>query len=150
MIAETEEVSASQVMEEPDAFVEVPEPDHEAAPGAASGRASGEVVGADRHDAGEQMREVLHHPDFQAVEAAWRAVWMLVQKLDPDQELKILLFDATLEELLADAARLRKCLDSADGWGAIVGNFNFGQEPGDAARLQLFGKIAAYRWARRF
>ena len=143
MIAETEEVSASQVMEEPDAFVkflnQIMKPHLEPRPDARVVKWSARIDAI----AGEQMREVLHHPDFQAIEAAWRAVWMLVQRLDPDQELKILLFDATLEELLADAASIRKCLDSADGWGAIVGNYNFGQEPGDAARLQLFGKIAA-------
>jgi type VI secretion system protein ImpC len=143
MIAETEEVSASQVMEEPDAFVkflnQIMKPHLEPRPDARVMKWSARIDAI----AGEQMREVLHHPDFQAIEAAWRAVWMLVQRLGPDQELKILLFDATLEELLADAGSIRKCLDSADGWGAIVGNYNFGQEPADAARLQLFGKIAA-------
>jgi type VI secretion system protein ImpC len=143
MIEETEETSASQVMEEPDAFVaflnKIMKPHLEARPDARVVKWSAKIDAI----AGEQMRELLHHPDFQALEAAWRAVWMLVQKLDPDQELKILIFDTTLDELLADAGSVRKCLDTKDGWGAIVGNFNFGQEPADAARLQFFGKLAS-------
>ena len=79
MIAETEEVSASQVMEEPDAFVrflnEIMKPHLEPRPDARVVKWSARIDTI----AGEQMREVLHHPDFQAIEAAWRAVWMLVQ-----------------------------------------------------------------------
>src|ERR1700686_3828329 len=49
--------------------------------------------------ASEQMRSILHHPDFQALEAAWRAVWMLVQGLGAEEGLQIHILDATLPEL---------------------------------------------------
>jgi type VI secretion system protein ImpC len=89
-----------------------------------------------------QMREVLHHPDFQSLEAAWRAVWMLVQRLEADTGLRIYILDATLDELVADPAALDKLAASAGPWGAIVGNFTFGQEPADTARLAVLGSLA--------
>jgi type VI secretion system protein ImpC len=93
---------------------------------------------------GEQMRAILRHPQFQAIEAAWRAVWMLIQQLQPDSELKIFLFDATLEELTADPGLLAKCLAAPhDPWALIAGNFVFGQDAESAARLRKLGRIAA-------
>src|SRR5208283_1342907 len=95
---------------------------------------------------GEQMRAVLHHPHFQSLEAAWRAVAMLVDRLQPDTELKIYVFDATLDELMADAAALEQSLVGhalACPWSLIVGNFVFGQTAGDAARLRWLGRLAA-------
>ena len=94
--------------------------------------------------ASEQMRAALHHPDFQAVEAAWRGVQMLVQRLDPDRDLRIYLLDATLRELLKDPHGFTGCLAaSREPWAAIVGNFAFGQSAQDAARLRTLGRIAA-------
>lgn len=94
--------------------------------------------------AAELMRAVLHHPHFQALEAAWRAVWMLVQRLQPDQELKIFLFDATLEELTADPGWMEAHLVNPRApWAVIAGNFTFGQTAEDAARLQSLGRFAA-------
>ncbi|HEV3334377.1 MAG TPA: type VI secretion system contractile sheath large subunit [Bryobacteraceae bacterium] len=94
--------------------------------------------------AAQLMRAILHDPHFQALEASWRAVWMLIQRLQPDTELKIFLFDATLEELTADPAWMEKHLVNPRApWAAIVGNFSFGQTAEDAARLKTMGKFAA-------
>src|SRR5438309_946384 len=49
-----------------------------------------------------QMRAVLHHPDFQALEAAWRSVFFLVRRLDTDENLKLFLIDVTKQDLAAD------------------------------------------------
>jgi len=90
---------------------------------------------------GEQMRAVLHHPAFQALEAAWRAAWMLVQGLG--DEVKVYLLDATLEDLLADTATLEKLLTGPrDPWALLVGNYPFGESEEDAARLQTLGRLA--------
>src|SRR5690606_10330397 len=48
------------------------------------------------------MRGVLHHPDFQAVEALWRSVEMLLRRLEIDVNLQVVLYDITAEELAAD------------------------------------------------
>ena len=105
-----------------------------------------QLAWAERVDeaAGEQMRVILHHPQFQAIEAAWRAVWMLIQQLQPDSELKIFLLDATLEELTADPGSFGKLLAAPhDPWALIAGNFVFAQGAEDAARLRKLGRIAA-------
>src|SRR5438093_12822521 len=49
-----------------------------------------------------QMRAVLHHPDFQALEAAWRGLYFLVRRLETDVTLKLYLLDVTKAELAQD------------------------------------------------
>ena len=94
--------------------------------------------------AADLMRSVLHNPHFQALEAAWRAVWMLIQRLQPDSELKIFLFDATLEELTAEPGWMEKHLVNPNApWAVIAGNFAFGQTAEDAVHLQRLGRFAA-------
>jgi type VI secretion system ImpB/VipA family protein len=51
---------------------------------------------------GAQMRAVLHHPIFQELESAWRALYYLVRRLDTDEGLKLVLVDVTRAELVAD------------------------------------------------
>ena len=51
---------------------------------------------------GSQMRALLHVPAFQALEAAWRAVFLLVRRLDTDSQLKLYLIDVSKPELAAD------------------------------------------------
>src|SRR5690606_37504720 len=52
----------------------------------------------------EQMRRTLHDPAFQALEAAWRSVFLLLDRLETGADLKIELIDLSKEELLADVA----------------------------------------------
>jgi type VI secretion system protein ImpC len=98
--------------------------------------------------AGELMRAVLHHPEFQSIEAAWRGVQMLVQRLDPDSELRLYLLDATRKELLDDPRQFAEWLGtSREPWALIAGNFAFGQSAEDAADLRILGRIAAHAGA---
>lgn len=91
----------------------------------------------------EKMRAILHHPDFQALEAAWRAIWMLVRGLDLDGDLKLYLYDVTLEEIAADPSGLQGLITaSKQSWALIMGNFAFGQTRTDAKMLSLFGLLA--------
>jgi type VI secretion system protein ImpC len=92
--------------------------------------------------AGELMQAVLHHQDFQAVEAAWRGVQMLVQRLNPDNELRLYLLDATLQEMLDNPRQFAECLKSREPWTLLAGNFAFGQSALDAAHLRTLGRIA--------
>lgn len=94
--------------------------------------------------ASEQMRALLHHEDFQTLEALWRAAQMLVQRLNPDSELRIYLLDATLPELLDQPQQFAECLAaSREPWALIAANFAFGNTAQDAARLRTLGRIAA-------
>ena len=88
--------------------------------------------------AGGQMRNILHHPEFQALEGGWRALWMLVHGLADDA--RIYLLDATLEELVADPAALDRILGGArDPWALLVGNFAFAESQEGALFLQALG-----------
>ena len=100
------------------------------------------------------MRTILHHPDFQAVEAAWRAVHFLVSRLETDAELKLYLIDISKAELAADlgaAEDLRstgiyrllveQTVETPGGepWAVLAGNYTFDKTREDA---ELSGRMA--------
>jgi type VI secretion system protein ImpC len=58
------------------------------------------------------MRRVLHHPDFQAAEALWRGLDLLVRRLETGARLQIVLYDVSAEELAADLAAADSLEDS--------------------------------------
>jgi len=103
------------------------------------------------------MRAVLHNPDFQALEAIWRATFLLVRQLDTSSQLKLSLIDISKEELAADLGSGADLRDSgayrllveksvetpgAEPWAIIVGNYSFGAEKEDAALLSQLARIA--------
>ncbi len=104
------------------------------------------------------MREVLHHPDFQATEALWRSVDLLVRRLELDEKLQVVLYDVTAEELAADLASgdtledtgLYRMLveapaqDAHQGpFSAVLGQYVFDETPPHAELLGRLAKIAA-------
>jgi type VI secretion system protein ImpC len=144
MMERADEEPASRVVEAPDALAEFIKKAIE--PHLAARQNPRQEEWAARVDAaaGEQMNAILHHPHFQSLEAAWRSLAMLVDRLQPDTDLKIYVFDATLEELMADALALERCLGGSSApWALIVGNFVFGQTAGDADKLRWLGRLAA-------
>jgi len=107
----------------------------------------------------EQMRAVLHHPDCQALEAAWRGLFLLTRRLETGTDLKIYLVDWTQEELAADLencsdlreCRLAKALAdpggdwaSEPGWGVFAGLYRFGATVEDAVSLARLAVVAGY------
>jgi type VI secretion system ImpB/VipA family protein len=48
------------------------------------------------------MRTILHHPDFQAVEATWRSLELLARRVETGAGLEIVLYDVSAEEWAAD------------------------------------------------
>ncbi|KQQ60256.1 type VI secretion protein [Pseudomonas sp. Leaf127] len=50
----------------------------------------------------QQMDEVLHHPDFQALESAWRGLKLLVERTDFRENIKIELLNVSRDDLLDD------------------------------------------------
>lgn len=100
------------------------------------------------------MRSVIHHPDFQTFEALWRSVDLLVRRLETDEQLQILLYDVTAEEIAADLSKgdslensglykllvEQPALDAAQGpLAVVIGNYLFEQAPPHA---ELLGRIA--------
>lgn len=104
------------------------------------------------------MRNLLHHPDFQAMESLWRSVELLVRRLDLDQELQVVLYDVTAEELAADVCSSEKLedtglfrllveqpsMDAQQGeLSVLVGSYVFDQSPPHADILGRIAKIAS-------
>ncbi len=108
--------------------------------------------------AAEMMRIMLQHPDFQALEAAWRGLDFLVSRLETDAQLKLYVLDLSKSELtddLNDANDLRstglykllveQTIGTAGGepWAVIGGNYTFDQTRQDAELLGRIARIAA-------
>jgi type VI secretion system protein ImpC len=106
---------------------------------------------------GGLMRAVLHNRDFQALEAIWRATFLLVRQLETGSQLKLYVIDISKDELAADlrsAADLRDTgmyrllveqsvqTPGAEPWAIIVGNYAFGSESDDVAVLSRMAQIA--------
>lgn len=100
--------------------------------------------------AGAALREILHHPRFQALEAAWRALKLLTDRLETGTNLKVYVLDVTREELAADLAvepgrsRLEKLLTEpeAEPWSLVAGLYRFGPTAEDAADLLSIARMA--------
>jgi type VI secretion system protein ImpC len=92
--------------------------------------------------AGELLRGILRHPRMQAIEAAWRAVFMLVRGVETGEDLKVYLLDLTLPELISEMDSLKKTLGAKGPWGVIAGNYTLGQSALDAKVLERLSGFA--------
>ena len=105
----------------------------------------------------ELMRLILHHPDFQAIEAAWRGIHFLVSTLETDAELRLHLLDVSKGELAADLTATEDLRSTgtyklfveqtmetlgAEPWAVIAGNYAFDRTTEDAQLLGRMAKIA--------
>jgi type VI secretion system protein ImpC len=107
---------------------------------------------------GQTMRNILHHPDFQALESVWRGVEMLVRRLETSATLRIVLYDISAEEFAADLSSTENlqetglysllveqpALDAQQGAiTAIVTNYFVEQTPPHAELLGRMSRIAS-------
>jgi type VI secretion system protein ImpC len=107
---------------------------------------------------GGLMRAVLHNPDVQALEAAWRATFLLVRQLETGTQLKLYLMDISKQELAADLSSAKDLRETgvyrllveqsvetpgAEPWAIIVGNYRFGPGDEDAELLTRMAQIAS-------
>jgi type VI secretion system protein ImpC len=105
-----------------------------------------------------QMVALLHAPDFQALEAAWRAVFFLVRNIETDSQLKLFLIDVSKQELAGDllaagdlsSTGIYKLLVEktvgtlgAEPWAVIAGNCTFAPTLEDVEVLARIAKVAA-------
>jgi type VI secretion system protein ImpC len=107
---------------------------------------------------GARMRALLHHSRFQALEAAWRAVFHLVRAVETSSQLKVYLLDVSKAELAADlsaAADLRESRvwrilvrdtveTGGDPWSVLAGNYSFARTAGDAEMLGRLARIMSF------
>jgi type VI secretion system protein ImpC len=91
----------------------------------------------------ELMQGILHHPRMQALEAAWRAAYMLIRGLDTDSSLQLYVLDITLPELVSEMSAVQKELRRKGPWALIAGNYTFAQTELDAQVLRRLAALAA-------
>jgi type VI secretion system protein ImpC len=93
--------------------------------------------------ASDLLRSMLHHPRMQAIEAAWRAAFMLIRGLDPDSTLQVYILDITLPELVSEMTAVQKELRRRGPWALIAGNYTFAQTELDAQVLRRLALLAS-------
>lgn len=120
------------------------------------------AVGELDHLLSAQVQVVLHHPDFQKLEGSWRGLRYLVEQTDPGENIKVRVLNVSHRELAKDFERaiefdqsqlFRKVYENEFGmpggepFGALVGDFEFTNHPGDLAMLEQIGGVAAAAFA---
>jgi len=97
------------------------------------------------------MRKILHHPQFQALESAWRGIYLLVRRIETDTFLKLFLFDISKDELAANLKSVNNLSDSdiyrtlfektVEPWAVVCGNYTFGLNVDDVSILIRLAKL---------
>ncbi|KAB7622589.1 type VI secretion system contractile sheath large subunit [Alkalilimnicola sp. S0819] len=102
----------------------------------------------------EQLREIMHQPAFQRLEGSWRGLNHLVMNSETGTSLKIRVLNASKKEVAKDLSRavefdqsqtFKKLYETEFGspggepYGALVGDYEFGNHPDD---LELLGNIS--------
>jgi type VI secretion system protein ImpC len=108
----------------------------------------------------EQVNEIIHHPDFQALESSWRGLSYLVNNTETDETLKIRVFNISKKDLGKTVAKFKGTawdqsplfkklyenefgMPGGEPFGAIVGDYYFDHTPPDVEILSGMSAIAA-------
>ena len=108
----------------------------------------------------EQINLVLHHPDYQQLESAWRGLHYMVSNTETDEHLKIRVMSVSKQELSRSLKRFKgtawdqspvfkKLYEEEYGqfggepFGALVGDYHFDHSPPDVELLGEMSKVAA-------
>ena len=105
-----------------------------------------------------QLNEILHHPDYQKLEASWRGLKYLLSQSETGTMLKIKVLNVSKKELLKDLQRapefdqsalFKKVYEEEYGvfggtpFGALVGDYYFDQSGQDMELLEKVSNVAA-------
>jgi type VI secretion system protein ImpC len=105
-----------------------------------------------------QLNEVMHHPDFQKLEATWRGLHYLVHQTETGEALKIRVLNVNKKDLFKDlekaaefdqSALFKKIYEEEYGqlggkpYGMLVGNYEFGRNAEDMSLLTMISQVAA-------
>ena len=108
----------------------------------------------------EQVNQIIHHPDFQQLEGAWRGLHYLVSHTDTDELLKIRVANLSKAELGRTLKKFKgtawdqsplfkKVYEEEYGqfggepFGCLVGDYYFDHSPQDTELLGEMAKISA-------
>lgn len=105
-----------------------------------------------------QLNEVMHHEEFQKLEGSWRGLHHLVKNSLTGTQLKIRVMSVTKKDLLKDferalefdqSALFKKIYEEEYGtfggapYGALIGDYEFGNHPQDLALLESLSQVAS-------
>src|SRR6266446_6265676 len=105
-----------------------------------------------------QLNEIMHAPEFQKLEGSWRGLHHLVMNSETSAKLKIKVFNVTKRELFKDLDKavefdqsqtFKKLYENEFGtpggepYGALVGDYEFGNHPEDVELLSKMSNVAA-------
>lgn len=71
----------------------------------------------------ETMRRILHHPEFQALESAWRSLYDLVQETEIGEELHLRVCNVSKKSLLNGLPASAEGLETSGLYQLLVGRF---------------------------
>ncbi len=106
----------------------------------------------------KQLDAILHHPDFQKLESAWRGLKFVIDRVDFRENIKVDVLSISKDDLATDfedapeitKSGLYKIVYTAEfgtfggkPYGAMFANFEVGPGPQDVALLQNVAAIAA-------
>jgi type VI secretion system protein ImpC len=105
-----------------------------------------------------QLNEVLHHPQFQKLEASWRGLKYLIDQSETSSMLKIRMMNVSKKELLRDLQRapefdqsalFKKIYEEEFGvfggqpFAAMIGDYEFSKHPEDLELLEKISQVAS-------
>jgi len=105
-----------------------------------------------------QLNEIMHSEDFQKLEGSWRGLNQLVMNSETSPQLKIRVMSVNKKDLLKDlekavefdqSALFKKVYEDEYGtfggapFGALIGDYEFGNHPQDMALLEKIAQVAA-------
>ena len=108
----------------------------------------------------EQVNKIIHHPNFQKIESAWRGLAHMVNNTETDETLKIKVMNISKDELAKtlkkfkgtawDQSPLFKAMYEAEygqfggePFGQVVGDYYFDHSPKDVEILRGMAQISA-------
>ncbi|NMC74127.1 MAG: type VI secretion system contractile sheath large subunit [Geobacteraceae bacterium] len=106
----------------------------------------------------DQLNEIMHHQDFQKLEASWRGLAYLVDQTETGEKLRIRVLNITKQELLKDMEKaaefdqsnlFKKIYEEEFGtfggasYGCLIGDYEFGNHPQDLSLLEKMSQVAA-------
>lgn len=105
-----------------------------------------------------QLNEIMHHEAFQKLEGSWRGLHYLVRNTLCGPQMKIRVMNVNKKDLLKDFERaldfdqstlFKKIYEEEYGtfggapYGALIGDYEFGNHPQDMALLEKIAGVAA-------
>lgn len=118
------------------------------------------IIAAIDQKLSKQVNQIMHHPDFQKLESAWRGLHYLVNNTETDATLKLRVFNVSKDDLRKtlkkfkgtawDQSPLFKAIYEAEygspggqPFGALIGDYEFDHTAPDMEVLEGIAQVAS-------